>query len=80
VKQKIFGRVIVKFSIDETGKFYQAEIYQGVHPLLDNEALRVILSSPLWEPAKLNGKNVKQTFIMPVIFQLTNKFIKSHSK
>jgi len=79
VKQKIFGRIYVKFSIDENGKVYQAEIHQGVHPLLDNEALRVILSSPIWEPAKLNGKNVKQTFIMPVIFILTNKFIKSHS-
>jgi protein TonB len=80
VKQKIFCKILVKFSIDENGKLYQAEIHQGVHPLIDNEAIRVILSSPLWEPAKLNGEDVKQSFIMPVIFLLTNKFIKSHSK
>jgi protein TonB len=76
VEKGIFGKIMVKFSIDETGKLYDAEIFKGVHPLLDNEALRVIRSSPLWEPATLNGKNVKQSIVMPVIFVLNKKQLK----
>jgi TonB family protein len=70
VKQKIFGRVYVKYTIDENGKLCEAEIYKGVHPLIDNEALRVIKSSPLWEPGTIDGMKVKQSFVMPVIFLL----------
>jgi hypothetical protein len=37
---------------------------------LDAETLRALKSSPEWVPAKKDGRNVKQQFVMPVIFQL----------
>jgi periplasmic protein TonB len=80
VEKGIYGKIMVKFSIDETGKLYHAEIYKGVDPLLDNEALRVIQSSPLWEPAKLNEKNVEQSIVMPVVFVLNKKQLKMLSE
>jgi TonB family protein len=74
----ICGKVMVKFTIDENGKLYNAEIYQGVDTLLDNEVLRVVSSSPMWEPARLKGQRVKQSFVIPIVFLLGKN--KKHNK
>lgn len=70
IKNGIFGRVIVQFSVNSYGIVEEVKIIRGVSPMLDEETARVIRSSPKWTPAKLDGKNVKQQFVMPVIFQL----------
>jgi hypothetical protein len=38
--------------------------------MLDKETIRVLESSPTWLPAKKAGSNVKQQFVMPVVFAL----------
>lgn len=69
-KQGLHGRVIVLFTIDETGKLVDAKVIRGVDELLDKEALRVILAAPdKWLPALKYGKPVKQTYTLPVIFE-----------
>lgn len=69
-KQGIHGRVTVMFTIDETGKLVDAKVIRGVHEILDNEALRVITSAPdKWLPAVRNGKPVRITYTLPVIFE-----------
>jgi periplasmic protein TonB len=70
VKNGVQGRVIVQFSISSKGKVVDARVLRGVHDTLDNETLKVIKSSPDWEPAIQDGKKVKQQFVMPVIFSL----------
>jgi TonB family protein len=70
IKNGIRGKVLVEFSVNETGKVVDAAVLRGVDPLLDDETLRVILLSPAWTPAKLDGEPVKQKFVIPVIFQL----------
>jgi hypothetical protein len=50
-KNKIQGKVYVYTYFDETGKIYKTQITRKVHPLLDNEALRIINAMPRWEPA-----------------------------
>ena len=45
---------------------------RGVDPLLDNEALRVIKSSPKWQPGMQRGKAVKVKYTFPFNFQLNN--------
>lgn len=64
------GRVYVKFVVNNKGELTQAEIYKGIHPELDNEALRVIKSSPLWEPGIQSGMKVSVTYIFPINFVL----------
>ena len=69
-KQGLHGRVIVLFTIDETGKLVDAKVIRGVDEVLDKEALRVILAAPdKWLPALKYGKPVKQTYTLPVIFE-----------
>ncbi len=73
-KQGLHGRVIVQFTIDETGKLVDAKVIRGVDELLDKEALRVILAAPdKWLPALKYGKPVKQTYTLPVIFKEQGK-------
>ena len=59
--------VVVKFFVDVDGSV-DAEIYQGAHPILDKEVLRIFNSMPKdkWTPAFNNGKPVKTYVIYPV--------------
>ena len=66
----ITGKVFVQFIVDEKGNITEVQIIRGIHPLLNNEALRVIKESPKWTPGKQNGKNVKVSYTIPITFDL----------
>ena len=68
----ISGRVMVQFTISTDGSVRDVKVLRGVHELLDNEAVRVISSSPKWEPGIQDGKPVNVTFQFPVVFKLTD--------
>lgn len=70
VQNNISGRVIIKFVINSNGELVNAEVIRSVHPDLDNEALRVINSSPRWEPGIQSGRRVSVTFVFPISFKL----------
>ena len=64
----IEGTVKVHFVIDKKGKISEAHVCESVHPLLDKEAVKVIKKSPKWKPAKKDGRPVKVSYTMPVMF------------
>ena len=66
----ISGQVLVQFIVDETGKVRTVEIKKGIDPVLDQEAARVINSSPKWMPGKKEGRKVAVQLVYPVLFQL----------
>ncbi|OFY41093.1 MAG: hypothetical protein A2X18_12085 [Bacteroidetes bacterium GWF2_40_14] len=66
----IQGRVILQFLVTETGKVTNVKVVRGVDLSLDQEAVRVVASSPDWTPGKQKGKNVAVRYTFPVIFQL----------
>jgi TonB family protein len=66
----IQGNVFVQFSVNSIGDVCDVKVVRNVHPLLDNEAIRMVRSSPKWTPALKNKINVKQNFVIPVAFQL----------
>lgn len=70
VKNGIFGRITVQFAVTSAGKISDIKILRGVDPLLDKETVRVLATSPDWIPAKVGGKEVKQQFVIPVVFIL----------
>lgn len=74
-KAGIEGRVTTQFTITKEGKLINVRILRGVHPLLDEEAVRVIESAPqLWEPAwNKKGEPIDVTYAFPVIFKLTDE-------
>jgi len=66
----IQGRVLVKFVINTDGSIVEPEVISPVHPLLDAESMRVVLSMPNWEPGMQKGKPVRVRFTLPLIFRL----------
>lgn len=66
----IQGIVYVTFVVEKDGTISDVKILRGVHPLLDEETLRVIRGMPHWKPGLLDGKPVKVQFNMPLKFTL----------
>ncbi len=66
----IQGRVVVDFVVERDGTVTDAQVTKSVHHLLDAEALRVIMVSPKWKPATINGKPVRVKISVPVEFKL----------
>lgn len=70
-ENNIQGKVVVGFVVEADGHITTVKVQKSSgHELLDNEAIRVIESMPDWTPAKLNGKNVRSSFTLPVGFKL----------
>ncbi len=62
------GTVRVAFRVNTDGKCVDAYLRKSVEFVLDEEALRIIETSPLWNPAFQNGKNVNAYRIQPITF------------
>lgn len=62
------GIVKVAFRINTEGKAVDVFLRRSVEFILDEEALRVIEKSPLWNPAVQNGKQVNAYRIQPITF------------
>lgn len=67
---RIEGKVLAKFVIDESGNLIDAKITESVCKEIDEEVLRVLNSSPKWTPATAKGKNVRVELLFPVEFLL----------
>ena len=64
----IQGRVFLSFKVNSNGKVSDVKVLKGVCTALDDEAVRVVSSSPDWTPGKHKGKNVAVIFTFPVNF------------
>lgn len=70
-KNKITGKVIVRFIVEKNCSVSEVTILQSVDPLLDAEAVRVIKTLPKFEkPAKNDGKVVRVFYMLPITFDL----------
>ena len=64
------GRVILQFTIRKDGTLGDIKLLRGVDPVLDKEAMRVVGTSPRWEPGRQRDRAVNVTYQFPVIFEL----------
>lgn len=64
------GRVMLQFTVRKDGSVGNIKLLRGVDPVLDEEAMRVVASSPRWEPGRQRDRAVSVTYQFPVIFQL----------
>ena len=64
------GRVTLQFTIDTDGSIKNVKVLRGVDSSLDKEAVRVVSSSPKWQPGMQRNKPVKVKYTFPVVFQL----------
>lgn len=64
------GRVLVQFTVGADGAVRDVKVLRGVSEDLDAEAVRVVSSSPRWEPGMQDGKAVPVSFTFPVVYRL----------
>ena len=69
-RQGIEGRVFVEFVVDKNGNLSDVHAVKGIGAGCDEEAIRIIQSSPQWVPAKQRGKAVRQRMVLPITFKL----------
>ena len=60
----------LQFTVNTDGSVSNVTVLRGVDPSLDKEAVRIVSSSPKWEPGRQRERPVKVTYTFPVIFQL----------
>ena len=66
------GRVMLQFAINTDGSVSDVKILRSTgYEALDNEAVRVISSSPAWEPGKINGEAVRVRMKMRTAMPMT---------
>lgn len=65
------GKVSCSLVINEQGKVTDVKVENGVHPALDAEAVRVLKMMPDWTPGRQNGKKVKVSLTIPVLFRMS---------
>lgn len=63
------GTVYVQFVIERNGQLSNIKILRGIHPIINNEVVKVIKSSPVWTPGKQKGKAVRVAYTFPIVFQ-----------
>lgn len=66
----IEGKVFVQFVVDKDGTITDVQAVKGIGAGCDEEAVRVISSSPKWKPGKQRGRPVKVRMILPITFKL----------
>jgi protein TonB len=59
-------KLYVEFIIEKNGEVRNARIVRGEDELMGNEAIRVVKSLPEFTPAKMNGKPVRMSYILPI--------------
>jgi periplasmic protein TonB len=64
------GKVIVQFSVSAEGKIEKVKILDSPDKYLSREVMKTVTSAGKWKPATLEGKNIQQDFVIPVIFVL----------
>ena len=69
-KNKVQGRVVVRFVVDKTGKVGKVKVLESVDDDLAEEAIRVCKKLPDFTPGRVNDEPVNVWYTLPVNFKL----------
>lgn len=69
----ISGTVYIYFVIETDGSVSDVRLVKGIRGGCDEEALRVVKMMPKWSPGRLDGKAVRVSYALPIVFSLINK-------
>ena len=71
-QNKIQGKVYIGFIVEKNGSLVDFRVVKGIGGGCDEEAIRVLRSSPSWRPGMASGKPVRTSYVLPITFQLGN--------
>ena len=67
---RIEGQVLVGYTIGPDGNVSGIKVIRGVHPSLDEEAVRVISTMEVWRPALRKDKPIQMFFQQAIDFKI----------
>ncbi|MDJ1501874.1 energy transducer TonB [Xanthocytophaga agilis] len=67
------GRVFVQFVVLANGSIEDIKVIRGIGSGCDEEAIRLVQSSPEWLPAKYHGKAIATEVSLPIRFSTTKE-------
>lgn len=71
-KDKVTGRVFVSFIVEKDGSVSNVKLLRGIGGGCDEEALRVVMSMPTWNPGlDDDGNAVRVQYNLPIKFALS---------
>jgi protein TonB len=66
----IHGKVYITFIVENDGTVSNVKVAKGVDPLIDDEAVKSVKSSPKWTPGKQRGVPVRVAYVIMLNFEL----------
>lgn len=66
----VHGKVYITFIVENDGSVSNVKVAKGVDPLIDDEAVKAVRSSPKWSPGKQRGIAVRVAYIIMLNFEL----------
>ena len=69
-KKKIQGKIWVEFIVEKDGALSNIKVIEGIGGGCDEEAMRVIRTSPPWKAGNYKGHPVRVYMRMPISFKL----------
>ncbi len=71
-ENNVQGKVYISFVVNKNGGLTDLKIIKGIGNGCDEEAMRVLKSSPAWKPGMNDNKAVRTSYTLPITFQLAN--------
>ncbi len=69
-KYGVEGKVIVKFYVNEKGKIVNTTVISKTPEILNESAIKCVLSMPNWVPGLQDGEVVPVYYTIPIVFKL----------
>jgi TonB family protein len=69
-QEGIEGRILCSFIVTAEGLITNIEVVDGLHPQLDDEAVRVLGLMPRWIPGENGGEKVNVKCLLPIDFTI----------
>lgn len=70
IDNKIQGKIFLTFIVETDGSVSNVSVVKGVDPIIDNEAVKAIQSSPQWSPGLQRGQPVRVRFSISISFKI----------
>jgi len=72
-ENNVQGKVFLNFTVERDGSLTDIKVVRGIGSGCDDEAVRVLKSSPRWRPGIQNGRAVRVSYTIPISFTLTQE-------
>ena len=73
MEKGINGRVVCSFVVEKDGSLTDFDVLQSPDKSLADEVVRILKTSPKWEPGEQRGEKVRVKYTVPIVFSIGNK-------